>query len=477
MKIIVKATFTDNSVRYHTILLQDADKKLYRVFRNQSFVLTIKDLPSAATTTSIGADNFDDAASTENYSNNPFAQVAREVNEVNDETYKLTVEDVTKIFDNGTTGTVRFTYTKHDGTATSFSNTDFEASWEPKSDDDERPDVSPVTTAPTVAYNASTGEGTVTFSLNQVTSDLKFNTLQLVSPSGLTRYVDIYSISQFAYKTAPALVDNGTKRTVGDYQRETYKLTFQLPEVIPAMFPLTVKMYSDLLVPFSDNTATAPHGSFNVAVGKTTSLDATDQSAQWNYNANKWDYWYEFVINEPSADGNYTVYLNSFVEEQFPERPISTVGLYFEIEHFGARKALSEVAPQPRTVTSSFTASDFSFGLLDHDDSSTKNGTTVEMTDCGKDGNYLVIGYNGIISTHNGSITVSSPDKALLSSIEFTYRSGYTGGNVTVSAGSFSKSGTTGTWTGSVHEVTLNFARSGNNYAQVSAIKVTTKSF
>lgn len=481
VKIIVKATFTDNSVRYHTILLQDADKKLYRIFRNQSFVLTIKDLPSAATTTSIGADNFDDAASTENYSNNPFAQVAREVNEVNDETYKLTVEDVTKIFDNGTTGSVRFTFTKHDGTATSFSNTDFEASWEPKSDDDERPDVSPVTTTPTVAYNASTGEGTVTFSLNQITSDLKFNTLQLVSPSGLTRYVDIYSISQFAYKTAPALVDNGTKRTVGDYQRETYKLTFQLPEVIPAMFPLTVKMYSDLLVPFSDNTATAPHGSFNVAVGKTTSLDATDQSAQWNYNANKWDYWYEFVINEPSADGNYTVYLNSFVEEQFPERLISTVGLYFEIEHFGARKALSEVAPQPRTVTSSFTPSDFSFS--NHSASKKKDNINVTFNDSDKEGNYIEAGYNswffGTIY-HNGSVTITPDTGYNISNIEITYRSGYTGGNVSASRGSFSKNGTTGTWSGELSDesVTLTFQRTNNNaYAQIESIKVTTKSF
>lgn len=481
VKIIVKATFTDNSVRYHTILLQDADKKLYRVFRNQSFVLTIKDLPSAATTTSIGSGNFDDAASTENYSNNPFAQVAREVNEVNDETYKLTVEDVTKIFDNGTTGTVRFTFTKHDGTATSFSGSDFEASWEPKSDDDERGDVSPVTTTPTVAYNASTGEGTVTFSLNQITSDLKFNTLQLVSPSGLTRYVDIYSISQFAYKTAPALVDNGTKRTVGDYQRETYKLTFQLPEVIPAMFPLTVKMYSDLLVPFSDNTATAPHGSFNVAVGKTTSLDATDQSAQWNYNANKWDYWYEFVINEPSADGNYTVYLNSFVEEQFPERTISTVGLYFEIEHFGARKALSAAAPQPRTVTSSFTPSDFSFS--DHSASKKKDNINVTFNDSDKEGNYIEAGYNswffGTIY-HNGSVTITPDTGYNISNIEITYRSGYTGGNVSASRGSFSKNGTTGTWSGGLSDesVTLTFQRTNNNaYAQIESIKVTTISF
>ena len=481
VKIIVKATFQDNSVRYHTILLQDEDKKLYRVYRNQSFVLTIKDLPSAATTTSIGSDNFDDAASTENYSNNPFAQVAREVNEVNDDMYKLTVESVTKIFDNGTTGSVSFTFTKHDGTATGFTNADFEASWEPKADDDEREDVSPVTTAPTVAYNATTGEGTVTFPLNQITSDLKFNTLQLVSPSGLTRYVDIYSITQFTFKTTPALVDNETKRTVSGYDRETYKLTFQLPELIPAMYPLTVKMYSDLLVPFSESAATAPHGAFNVAVGKTTSLDATDQTAQWNYNANKWDYWYEFVINEPNADGSYTVYLNSFVEELFPERAISTVGLYFEIEHFGARIPLSAAAPQPgKSKTESFAAGDFNFGWGGHSARSTKDGTTVELSDSEKDGDYLVLGYSSwwwSTTYNNGSITVSAPNNAVVTSIELTYRSGHTGGNVTVSAGSFSKSGTKGTWTGSAQDVTLNMGRNGDDFAQITAIKVTTKSF
>ena len=480
VKIIVKATYTDNSVRYHTILLQDADKKLYRVYRNQSFVLTIKDLPSAATTTSIGSDNFDDAASTENYSNNPFAQVAREVSEVNDETYKLTVEDVTKIFDNGTTGTVSFTYTRHDGTATSFSASDFEASWEPKSDDDERPDVSPVTTNPTVTYNASTGEGTVTFTLNQITSELKYNTLQLVSPSGLTRYVDVYSIGQFTFKTAPALVDNGTKRTVSGVERETYKLTFQLPELIPAMYPLTVKMYTDLLVPFSNSTASAPHGEFDVTVGKTNFLDATDQSAQWNYNANKWDYWYEFVINEPNADGSYTLYLNEFVKDVFPGRILSTVGMYFEIEHFGARLGVSAAAPQLRSFTSSFTASDFTFSS--HSASSTKNNVKVSLANSSKNGN-ITVGYRQGNSNHNGTITITPPEAGIVTGVEITYVSGYTGGTVSATSGSFSKNGTTGTWSGELTTGTLTLtlqpSGSGRNsvFPQISNIKVTSKSF
>ena len=480
VKIIVKAVYTDGTTRYHTILLQDENKKPYRIYRNQSFVLNVKDLPSKAQTAAIGSDTFEEAVATTNYSNNPFVQVAREVDEVNDDKYRLTVESVDKIFNQGTTGTVSFTFTGHDGgSVAGFKAGDFEASWEPKDDTDERPDVSPVTITPTISYDANTGEGSISFPLSAITSELKFNSLRLVSPSGLTRYVDVYSISQFEFASAPVLVDNGTKRTVGDYQRETYKLTFGLPSnLIPAMFPLTVKMYTGTLAPFSDSAANTQHGSFNIAVGPTASLDATDQAAQWNYNANKWDYWYEYVINEPDADGNYTIYLNSFVEELFPERPVSTVGLYFEIEHFGGRTALSAAAPQPTSKTVSYSASNFSFS--GHTANSTKNGVTVRLSDSDKSGSNLVLGYtSGWISTtyHNGSITVNCQDNEVITGIELTYRSGYLGGAVTASTGSFAKSGTTGTWTGNASEVKLTLARNGNDFAQITAIKVTKKSF
>ena len=74
-------------------------------------------------------------------------------------------------------------------------------------------------------------------------------------------------------------------------------------------------------------------------------------------------------------------------------------------------------------------------------------------------------------------MTTGAPNNAVVTSIELTYRSGHTGGNVTVSAGSFSKSGTKGTWTGSAQDVTLNMGRNGDDFAQITAINVTTKSF
>ncbi len=474
VKIIIKATFDDGTERYHTILLQDNDKKLYRVYRNQSFVLTIQNLPSKSTTTSIGSDTFADAVATTNYSNNPFAQVAREVNEVNDDTYKLTVESVSKIFDSGSTGTVNFTFTKQDGTGTSFNANQFEASWEPKADTDERPDVSPVATAPVVTYNASTGEGTITFNLNEINTILKYNTLQIVSPSGLTRYVDIYSISQFSFATAPTLVDNGTKRTVGGVDRETYKLTFALPDNLPAaVYPMTVKMYTGTLVPFSNSTATAPHGSFNIAVGSTSMLDATDQSAQWNYNANKWGSWYEYVIDEPSSDNTYTVYLNEFVAESFPALTKSTVGLYFEIENFGDRLPLSAAAPQPTQKTVTFNAGEFSFS--NRSASLSKQGVTISFENSEQSNGYITTGYSNISFNpyHNGIITISG---VYMSRIVVNYNGSNNGGTTGASSSPSGFNQSTGIWTGSASEVTLTMGRTGGiipDYAQVTSIVVT----
>ena len=347
VKIIVKATFQDNSVRYHTILLQDEDKKLYRVYRNQSFVLTIKDLPSAATTTSIGSDNFDDAASTENYSNNPYAQVAREVNTVNNDEFTLTVENVTELFrvaDANGNATVNFTYTAHgSGSTSGLDASNFAVSWEGKDDTDERPNVvEDVNVAPAVTYNASTGKGTVTFKLNTVNTTLKFNALQIVAKnSGLSRYVDVYSISEF---TVPAstLVDNGTSRTVDGKSRKTYKLTFHVSKDLPAAFyPLTVKMYSATLYPFSDNTATTPHGSFNVSVGSTVALQQSAQPRDWNYNAQSWGSWFEYAIEAKSEadDPTYTLYLSDMTGN-ITSRTLTSVGLYLEIEATGSMETL-----------------------------------------------------------------------------------------------------------------------------------------
>lgn len=340
VKVIVEATFNNGDVRYHTILLQDNNGRQYRVLRNQTFTLTLKELPDASVT-AIGSATFAEAVATTNFSNNPYSQVAREVNEISNEEFTLAVEKVMVIFNSGTTGTVNFTYRSNNGSP--VTQTNFTASWEPKADDDQTDDVTPVTTNPTISYNGTTGQGTITFSLNEITSDLKYNALQLVSPSGLTRYVDVYSITSFSYAEAPVFEKvNGTTRTVGGVVRQVYKLTFTIPGNLPkALYPITVRMYTSTLVPYSDATAATPHGSFNVVTKTTDFLTGGDQPAYWNYDANNWGYWYEYSIDAPSneADRSFTIYLYDMSANY--SRTINTVGLFLEIPNFGARRQFS----------------------------------------------------------------------------------------------------------------------------------------
>lgn len=475
VKIIVKATYKNNGgTRYHTILLQDNKNKLYRVFRNQSFVLTIKQLPNVE---AIGSGSFAEAVITEKYSNNPFAQVAREVNEVNDAEYRFTVEEVTQIYDSGTTGSVNFTFTRHDGEPTGKTYADFIASWEPKADDDETPDVTSVTTAPTVTYNATTGEGTVTFSLNTITSDLKFNTLQLVSPSGLTRYVDVYSISAFQYATAPTLVDNGTKRTVGGVNREIYKLTFAIPDNIPAgAFPLTVKMYTSTLLPFSDDasSAGAPHGSFNIVASPTglTPPSSTQPSA-WNYGAGDWGYWYEYEVSRP---GSYTFYFTERCADYYPDRLLATVGLYFDVDNFGDMKSLSERAPQPTEKTVTFNANEFRFS---NRYAKVDKGVTVSFdnSELSNNSRYITTGYSTLSlfnPYHNGIITISG---AVINRIVVHYNGNNKGGNTGASSSPSGFNQSTGIWSGTASEVILTMGYDSGflsaKYAQVTSIDVT----
>ena len=365
VKIVIKAKYADNTEKFHTVLLQSDAKVLYPVMRNQTFNLTVKNLPK-----SVGSSSLEDALNTTEYSNNPYAQVAREVDEVNDEGYTLKVEKTNVMFNEDGNGVVFFTYTAHgEGDISDFDESNFDVTWEAKSDDDDTDDVvaedGEDLAVPTVSFNSTTGAGSITFPLATLTGDLKHNTLQIVAlNSGLSRYVDVYSISNFSFKTNPELVDNNSMRTSGGKDREVYKLTFALPDNLPtSQYPLHVKMYSSTLSPFSDSEDDTPSGSFNVAVASTSGLLETTQTSAWNYGAKSWNNYYEYVIEGPSSSNSYTIYLNEVVENL--NRSISTVGLYFEIEGFGGAIPLScaygfiNVAPESQTVSYDVTNATF----------------------------------------------------------------------------------------------------------------------
>ena len=99
-------------------------------------------------------------------------------------------------------------------------------------------------------------------------------------------------------------------------------------------------MYSSTLVPYSDATSDSPAGSFGVVIGPTTDLSGSDYTADWNYNANKWDYHYEYSITSAPSDGKVTIYLYEVTANL--GRTVNTVGMYVDVDSFGSISLVSQ---------------------------------------------------------------------------------------------------------------------------------------
>ncbi len=342
VKVIIKATYSDATVKYHTVLLADNNVP-FQVLRNQSFTITVKKLPK-----SLGSGDLEAALATTSYSNSPYAQVSREVNVINDDKYTLKVEDVEKMFNQDGTGVITFSYTAQgSGSISSLSASDFDVTWEAKSDDDSTDDVvaensSHELTPPTVSFNSSTGEGTISFPLATLNDQLKHNTLQIVAKnSGLSRFVDVYSITQFSFSAQPALTAVSSTRTVGGKVRKVYELSFALPSDFPAsQYPLKVSLFSSTLVPYSDASASAAFGSFAVVIGPTTDLGESTYQTDWNYKAKSWGYHYEYSIAGQPSGNTVKIYLYEVTGNL--SRTLSNVGLYLQVDSFGSMFSLSQ---------------------------------------------------------------------------------------------------------------------------------------
>jgi hypothetical protein len=156
--------------------------------------------------------------------------------------------------------------------------------------------------------------------------------------------VDVYSITAFSYTTAPALERvNEVTRTVNGVSRQVYKLSFKIPDNVPdALYPLKVKMYSNTLAPYSDAGSGSRNGSFDVITSSTSFLPGDAGVNNWNFDANHWDYWYEYAIAQPTSEAGrtITIYLYDRCADYVSRPNIATVGLFLEIPNFGARRQL-----------------------------------------------------------------------------------------------------------------------------------------
>lgn len=360
VKIILKVTYNnsgkDNTV-YHVLKLNDDNKVLYDVVRNNTYYIKAKLLsPDVAfyntLKEAIDGDEFLNAD----------IEVDRNITDINDDQYTLQI-----LLPTQTTSVVFNTEGNHDmdfafrtiadlSESGSTDPADFEIKWE-------KPQT--FCTDPTLSYIDATKQFMIhtTVIEGKLTDKLQSEWIVVRHKgSGLTRYIHVYVIDQFRFLKEPTL------KAVGD----DYVLSFQIPvaentkfledgtpdpeePIYPTgLYPIDVKFTTNTLNAYGTKQGTTSYGLFGVAVEGTERLTkgsefekpnmqpsttATSDMTHWWFQQenNWWDFWYTYSIKnyaEYTEDGVVNIYFND-VRNHIKYATVGDVGLFMYINYFG----------------------------------------------------------------------------------------------------------------------------------------------
>ncbi len=236
LKVILKATYADNTVRYHQIILENDSHEAYKILRNHEYMITVSKLSKDA-----GYDSFV-AAQQGTPSNNAFVTIDDKIPEVSDGEHSLSIDNGTYIVLNtGATESqsIAFTYTG----GSDMTKDSFKATWVEN-------DGLATSDEPTVSYSG--GKGTITYTLSDITNTLKTAKLQLLdTKNGLSRTIHLYSITQFNFNATFKSKD-GTANQLGKKEGSTGTLTVTVPEDYPTeLLPVEFKIASNDINPLN----------------------------------------------------------------------------------------------------------------------------------------------------------------------------------------------------------------------------------
>lgn len=235
LKVVLKATYTDNKVRYHQIILENDSHEAYKILRNHEYKITVSKLSKDA-----GYDSFV-AAQQGAPSNNAFVTIDDIIPEVSDGEHSLSIDNGTYIVLNSGASSIAFTYTG----GSDMTTDSFKATWVENNG-------LASTAAPSVTYNSSTGKGTITYTLSDITSTLKTAKLQLLdTKNGLSRTIHLYSITQFNFN-ATFKSSDGTANQLGKAEGSQGTLTVTVPNDYPTeLLPVEFKIASNDINPLN----------------------------------------------------------------------------------------------------------------------------------------------------------------------------------------------------------------------------------
>ena len=327
IKIIMKVTPTSGPVKYLVALLK-TDEEQIPIIRNNTYIITVSSFAHDGYPTLQKAINGDEFA-------NAAVEIDRSITTVNDDQYSLQVAlesgTTTVVYNSVNTYTINFKFTNvSDHSNVTTDRTAFKISWEKGNQDGW------VIDSDGVEYNDEEGKWDVPVYIGSVGDNNVFDDYLVIKhiESGLERFVHVYAIEKFEMPETPTFTkETGTFRE-SNTNWPVYKLSFTLPSNYATdLLPLEVKFATSTLDAFSDDTATARHGTFGVSVESTGTLTNSTTTTDWNYDAAKWGYWYTYSINEIPEDRVINIYFKDIRTKKDP-RP-TQVGLFLKIPNFG----------------------------------------------------------------------------------------------------------------------------------------------
>lgn len=357
VKLIFRVTYGNQQPVYHVVKIMDANSNPYRLTRNHDYRVRIRHLKKTRGVYT----SFTDAINTTVFTNDPFADIAPLVPTVSTDTKTLTIlGGTTRELNTSNTTEVdgkrqyKVKYKFMQGT-TGVSNAQiiYDGLVDANGVEDENAKLVDY------SYNNSSGAGSFTVELKKDIPDvgatpLMFTVRVYDKVSRLYRKVLFYVTNGFTYSSTPTM-----SRRTNDGYNSTYQLDVTLPATYPdGLYPITLVMGTRTLTPVSivtvsGNTETPLEGAFEVAV-ESTGTDgwnyvSSNTANAWNYHANTWNYVYKFKIMKKPTDneGNFstqpTTYRIIFKDnrEQIGLNQNADVGVYFQVENFGAGSQIS----------------------------------------------------------------------------------------------------------------------------------------
>ena len=326
VKIIVKVTYKDATVRFHNLIVMDEDFVTAPVIRSHTYTFNITAIPKA-----MGYASFNEALAGEVFSNNYFVSIDRDVDEVTDGICSLSIDDPQGthiLYREGISKIIPFSYNNTGDSSLSPGAGDFFVMWL------ENSGLVAPGVEPSLVYDPATGKGAVIFNILPVDATLHQGLLILQdTKNGLSRFIEVYAIDKFTFEAAPAL-EKVTGKSYNSH--DVYKMTLTLPANFPACFlPINITMASMTLSPYSDSSPDAASGTFSVSVTSTSELNGTGSVTSpydWNYKAEEWGFWYNYSFipdMSTSAGRTATIYLEDVTSARVG-MTFNSVGLYLK---------------------------------------------------------------------------------------------------------------------------------------------------